>query len=189
MQTLGRYKTKVGEEEKDFACTDATKANLAVDEDSKKATEEAEERLAPVVAFLTDVLKAPKVVVSTRLTESPAAMVQGEYGMSPSMQRYMQAQAVAMGGEDDAEMAGMMGSMNQSVLEINPDHAIVEALARMVASDDTAGATTYGKLLMDLASITSGYSIEDPKGFSDRLVKIMGMVGQEGGGVQDATVV
>ena len=36
--------------------------------------------------------KVTKVEVSTRLTDSPAALVQGAYGMSPTMQRYMKAQ-------------------------------------------------------------------------------------------------
>lgn len=33
-----------------------------------------------------------KVEVSSRLTDSPAAITQGAYGMSPTMQRYMKAQ-------------------------------------------------------------------------------------------------
>ena len=36
--------------------------------------------------------KVTKVEISTRLTDSPSALVQGAYGMSPTMQRYMKAQ-------------------------------------------------------------------------------------------------
>lgn len=50
-----------------------------------------------------------KVEVSTRLTESPAALVQSAYGLSPQMQKYYKAQAVLQ--DDDASALG--GQFNQ----------------------------------------------------------------------------
>jgi heat shock protein beta len=88
-------------------------------------------------------------------------------------------------------MSGMLGNMNQAVLEINPDHAIVKKLDDMLKAKNEEGAKTFGSLLVELAGITSGYNIEDPKGFSDRLLELMEMVGGAGGAeaVQDADVV
>ena len=186
MQTLGKYK--------DFNLKDASKETFEDDESSKKKKEEAEEQLKEAIEFLTETLKGKveKVEVSTRLTDSPAAMVQGAYGMSPSMQRYMQAQAVAM-GEDDSAVQGMMGNMNQVSLEINPSHPIIKTFARMVSAKKEEEAKDYGAMICDLAGITSGYNVEDPKGFSQRIMALMKMVdgeaGEDEGGVQDATVV
>lgn len=46
-----------------------------------------------------------KVEVSKRLVGSAATLVQSSYGMSPTMARYMRAQAVAF-GEQDSTMTG-----------------------------------------------------------------------------------
>ena len=45
--------------------------------------------------------------VSTSLSDSPAVLAQAEYGMSPQMQKYMKARAVAMG--DEADFGGAVG--------------------------------------------------------------------------------
>ncbi len=46
-----------------------------------------------------------KCEVSSRLTTSPSALVQPQWGVSPQMQRFMRAQAAAAGQDD-----GMMGA-------------------------------------------------------------------------------
>jgi heat shock protein beta len=193
MQTLGKFKYNRGkDDEKEYALEDAARTRFGEDEDSSREKVKAEERLKDVIKFLNDMMAGKKtdVQISTRLTTSPAAIVQGEYGISPSMQRYMQAQAVSM-GEEGGAVAGMLGNMNQRILEINPNHDVVNTLDYMIKSKDEEGAKNYGNLLVDLAGITSGYNIEDPKSFADRLVKLMGMVGSTKGAtatVEDAVV-
>lgn len=49
--------------------------------------------------------RVQKVEVSNRLVGSAATLVQSSYGMSPTMARYMKAQAVAF-GEQDSTMTG-----------------------------------------------------------------------------------
>lgn len=49
--------------------------------------------------------RVQKVEVSKRLVGSAATLVQSSYGMSPTMARYMRAQAVAF-GEQDTTMTG-----------------------------------------------------------------------------------
>merc|ERR1712176_1367762 len=120
-----------------------------------------------VINYLETILvgEVEKVTVSDLLTDSPAALVQGAYGMSPSMQRYMKAQTVASGQE-----LGGLDSMNKVCMEINANHPIVKDFAR---------------LLFDVAGMTSGYDIEDMAGFAKR---VMGLMSPEAGGTTEAVV-
>ena len=68
-----------------------------------------------VCDWLKDSLKAKgvsAVEVSTRLTDSAATLVQGAYGMSPTMQRYMKAQASAIRLMNDSNKSRLFESRN-----------------------------------------------------------------------------
>merc|ERR1712194_698484 len=138
------------------------------DEDATKKREELNRENDDVINYLETILKGKveKVTVSDLLTDSPAALVQGAYGMSPSMQRYMKAQTVASG----QELSGM-DSMNKVCMEINPNHPIVKDLAKRV-KENKAGqeAEDFARLLFDVAGMTSGYDIEDMAGFAKRVM-------------------
>jgi HSP90 family molecular chaperone len=157
---------------KDFNVVDATKEGLDLEEDeeSKKEAEKLNEKYAQVIEYLEVELegKVQKVKVSKLLTNSPAALVQGAYGVSPTMQRYMKAQSVASGG------TGNLGSMNQAVLEINPNHPIVIDLERMIQKDkDSPETKTFAMLMYDIASLTGGYEISDTGDFAKRVMAMM----------------
>mmetsp|Transcript_23613 Transcript_23613/g.51132 ORF Transcript_23613/g.51132 Transcript_23613/m.51132 type:complete len:773 (+) Transcript_23613:54-2372(+) len=162
---------------KDFKLVDVSKEGLKFDdddqEDRKKKEEELEAEHKSVKDYLETALagKVQKVKMTDELSESPAALVQSAYGMSPTMQKYMKAQNVASGGSD----AGMMGSFNQAVLEVNPKHPIVQDLARMVGSqgDESEEARNFAVLLYDVAALTSGYDIEDSGDFAGRILSMM----------------
>ena len=156
---------------------DAAKENLQLPEDDeeKKKKEELQAEYNQVIEYLQTLLtdKIQRVKVSTELTDSPAALVQGAYGMSPTMQRYMRAQAVAGGGD-----ANMLNGMNKAVLEINPNHAIVKDLDRMVKardsnSKDDADLEEFAMLLYDVASMTSGYEVSNMRSFAQRVLSLM----------------
>mmetsp|Transcript_988 Transcript_988/g.3242 ORF Transcript_988/g.3242 Transcript_988/m.3242 type:complete len:246 (+) Transcript_988:1567-2304(+) len=156
----------------------AAKGDLNIPEESepemKTKKEEASKNLAELCEWLEKELKSrdvQKVEVSMRLTDSPAALVQGAYGMSPTMQRYMKAQAVAAG---EMEGLGGFGNLNQATLEINPDHPIVSKLKTMVDIAPESGSTkSYATLMYDVAALASGYSIEDPSDFATRITELM----------------
>jgi len=167
MESLRSYK------EKDIV--DAAKENLQLeddgDEESKMQKEALQEEYKEVATYLETLLKdkISKVKVSTLLKESPAALVQSAYGMSPTMQRYMRAQSVAAGGD------GSIPGMNQAVLEVNPNHPIVKDLARRVALDKESKELADSALLMyDVAAMTSGYDVDDMKSFAKRVMGLMG---------------
>ena len=176
---------------KDFDVIDAAKESLRIDEDedSKKKKEAATEELKETIDYLESILagKVQKVSVSPLLVDSPAALVQGAYGVSPTMQRYMKAQAVAAGAEDSSNF---MSGLNQAVLEINPNHPIVKDLNAMIKSTggkDSKKTEDFALLMYDVASMTSGYDVADVRGFAKR---VMGVMTNDGGssGVQDAVL-
>jgi len=167
---------------------DAAKDTLKLDDDdenSKKKMEDLNREYVDVINYLETVLsgKVQKVTVSDLLTESPAALVQGAYGMSPSMQRYMKAQAVAAGSE-----VGDVDSMNKVCMEINPSHPIVKDLNRMVkAEKENKETEDFALLLFDVAGMTSGYDVQDMSNFAKR---VMGLMASEAGSqVPEAEVV
>lgn len=73
--------------------------------------------------------KVHNVHVTDRLFTSPAVLVQGDFGLSPTMQRYMKQQAAAQ-GVSEQELYG--ASLNQPILELNPYHPIIQRLDNMV---------------------------------------------------------
>jgi molecular chaperone HtpG len=165
MENLRSYK------EKDIV--DAAKENLKLDdnedEETKKKKQNLQGEYKQVATYLETLLsgKVQKVVVSDLLTDSPAALVQGAYGMSPTMQKYMRAQSVASGGGD-------MSGMNKAVLEVNPNHPIVKDLDRMVKADRESKVLEERALLMyDVAAMTSGYEVTDMKDFAKRVMSLM----------------
>jgi len=170
----------------DYDIKDAGKDTLKLDDDDEDAAKKKEElnrENVDVVNYLETILsgEVEKVTVSDLLTDSPAALVQGAYGMSPSMQRYMKAQTVASGQELNG-----MDSMNKVCMEINPNHPIVKDLAKRV-KENKAGqeAEDFARLLFDVAGMTSGYDIEDMAGFAKR---VMLMMTPQSGGTADAVI-
>eukprot|EP00455_Lapot_gusevi_P052531 TRINITY_DN79_c0_g1_i2.p1 TRINITY_DN79_c0_g1~~TRINITY_DN79_c0_g1_i2.p1 ORF type:complete len:863 (-),score=435.32 TRINITY_DN79_c0_g1_i2:168-2489(-) len=111
--------------------------------------------------------KVEKVVVSNRVASAPAVLVTGQYGWSANMERIMRAQALG-----DLERAAFMFA--KRTLEINPKHPIVQELkARVAGSTDDARLKDLALVLYDAAALNSGFQMDQPKEFGERLYRLM----------------
>jgi len=177
IENLSQFKCKrkeTDETETTFKLTNVSKENFKLDEEDGEAQKEKlkqwQEELTPVTEFMKSYLNklVGKVEVTDRLTESPAAVVQSQFGMSPSMERFMRANSQASGMDEDLLMGGT------KVLEINPNHPIIKDLADRVKADkDSEANKEMATVIYELALLSSGYALEDTGSFAKRVAKLI----------------
>jgi heat shock protein beta len=158
-----------------YSLVDVAKADLDLDSDKDETKDESGEKpalseteLEPLCKWIGELFKesVENVKVSKRLTDSPMAISQGTYGMSPTLERFMRTQA-AMLKEDIPP-----GFQQKKIIEVNPSHPIIHQLAtqlRDTGNADTEAAT----LLYETALLQSGYGISDFGGFAQRVNKYL----------------
>src|SRR6185369_17014289 len=125
-------------------------------ESASTATDERDEaEYKDLVTRVQEVLKgrASHVRLTHRLTDSPACLVGDEHGMSRHLERILRE-------------AGQSVPASQPILEINPDHPVVQRVKR--ESDPTLFAN-WSHILFDQALLAEGGELEDPATFVKRL--------------------
>ncbi len=129
--------------------------DLGDDEESEKELEEkargAEKLLKRMKEALED--RVEDVRVTNRLTDSPACIVLNEHDMAMHMQRIL-------------KEAGHELPSTKPILEINPDHPIVEKLGKEKSKKKFAD---WSNILFDQAMLAEGGQLEDPAGFVAKL--------------------
>ena len=111
-----------------------------------------------------------RVEVSTRLVDSPATIVQSEYGVSPNMQKYLRAQAVV---EEDSK-GEFTNIFNQAVLEINPEHPIIQNLMGLKDEESAADeAKEVVELVFNTAALAAGYMLDNAADYSRIVTNMM----------------
>jgi molecular chaperone HtpG len=134
------------------------------DEAEKKEHEETETSYKELVAKMKEVLadKAKDVRVTFRLTDSPACLVADEHEMSGNLMRMLKA-------------AGQSAPESKPILEINPNHPLVQRLKY----ENTESGSAFGDwshILFDQAMLAEGGSLTNPAAFVKRLNDmLMGM--------------
>ena len=142
---------------------------LPKSEEEQKKWEEVKKQNEELTKVIKDILgdKVEKVVCTDRLVKSPCCLVTGEFGWSANMERIMKAQALR-----DNSMSTFM--VSKKTLEINPEHPIIAEL-RKKADQDKNDKTLKDLvcLLFDTALLSSGFSLDDPSSFSQRIHRMV----------------
>jgi molecular chaperone HtpG len=139
------------------------KGGLDLSKLSGEAEQQAQEKNAGehkgLVERIQNVLKdrASTVRVTSRLTDSPSCLVSDEHGMSTHLERMLKA-------------AGQNVPGAKPILEINPQHPIVERLSR---ESDEQRFSDWSHILFDQALLAEGGQLDDPASFVKRLNEVM----------------
>jgi molecular chaperone HtpG len=122
-------------------------------EAEKKQHEETQNEYKDLVGKMQTALadKAKEVRVSSRLTDSPACLVADDNELSGNLVRMLKA-----AGQDAPE--------SKPILEINPDHPLVQRLKYEEARFDD-----WSHLLFDQALLAEGGALTDPATFVKRM--------------------
>jgi molecular chaperone HtpG len=128
------------------------------EEAAKVADTVKEEDYQGLLTRLREALKerASAVRLTHRLTDSPVCLVSEEHAMSRHLERILRESGQAI-------------PKSLPILEINPDHPIVQRLKR---EEDQALFEDWSQVLFDQAVLAEGTELDDPAGFVKRLNKL-----------------
>jgi len=136
-------------------------ALIPVLDDKSKPAPEASEAVNGLIAFIKDALgeAVADVRPSERLTDSAVCLVASEFGPDRQLEKLLAS-------------AGRLKTAAKPILEINPRHDMIVALASL-SDDDRAFKQDAAHLLFDEARLLDGERPPDPKLFSDRLARVL----------------
>jgi len=121
--------------------------------ETEKAADEYKELIEKVKASLGERVK--EVRVTHRLTDSPSCLVADEHDVSGNLARILKA-------------AGQKAPASQPILEINPNHVVVQRLKYEETRFDD-----WAALLFEQAMLAEGGHLDDPAGFVRRTNELM----------------
>ncbi len=128
--------------------------------DETESRKQKEKDIKPVLKKIKDVLgdRVKDVVLSIRLSDSPACIVFDDNDPSMKLQQMMR----AMGQTDIPEAS--------PILEVNPDHPIV---ARLKDTDDDETVSDISWILLEQSLLVEGAQIKEPAEFVKRVNRMV----------------
>lgn len=129
------------------------------DEETKKAQEEANEALAPLLERVKAALDADvkEVRLTHRLTNTPSCVVADEHDMSTQMIKLMRS-------------AGQPVPEQKYILELNPEHTLVKKLDTIAEGEQF---TEWCQLLLEQAQLAEQGGLKDPAAFVARVNRLL----------------
>jgi len=129
------------------------------DEEEKKEQQEINKDFQGIVAHMKDTLgeQVKDVRLTHRLTNSPACLVKDTHDMSANLERIL-------------KQAGQDIPASKPILELNPQHPLVEKLKNEKDSDRFKDMTF---ILFDQALLAEGGQLDDPATFVSRLNELL----------------
>lgn len=101
------------------------------------------------------------VRLSRRLDESPACLVTPDGGLPPHMEAMFRAQNLSI-------------PLTKRILEINPEHPVIENLRRLLlVKSDAPKVSEWMELIYDQALIAEGSQVSDPALLAKRLTELL----------------
>lgn len=131
-------------------------------DEAKAAREKKQEELGGLLGAMQEALDEDikEVRFSARLKDSPAVLVGDAQGLSPQLEGLLR-------------RSGQEIPKQKRVLELNPEHALVDGLRRLYEVDEKSPRVRdYAALLHGQALIAEGVALEDPAAFT-RLVTVL----------------
>ncbi|SCX77354.1 molecular chaperone HtpG [Thiohalorhabdus denitrificans] len=132
-------------------------------EEEKQVEEATEADYGSLVGTLKDRLgeAVSDVRLSHRLTDSPSCIVAGENALGEHMERLLKA-------------ANQPVPESQPILEVNPDHPLVQTMKEIHGTDPADKRLgEWGWLLLDQARLAQGAPLPDPAATARRLSEVM----------------
>ena len=155
----GKSLQSVAKGKLDLSQVNPKDAEQATPEEPEAHPEELAAFLERLQSALSEQIKATRV--STRLTTSPACLVNDEQDLDPSLRRLLEA-------------TGQTVPKSKLVLEVNPHHAIIE---RMRAEENAQRFADWAFVLFDQSLLSRGDQLENPVGFVNRLNGLLAQLG------------
>lgn len=151
------------------------KEGLALDKTTKTESykKALEKKYAKLISWLKETGlkdKVHNVVLSERLSESPAALVATAFGWTGNMERL--AKSNAHSKTKDATRDYYL--QQKKILELNPHHPVIKELLKRVEDDENDDKVKQtANLLFATATVRSGYMLQDTEDFGKRIEKLI----------------
>ena len=165
---LDEYITQQVKDYKDKKLVCITKENMDMGNDDKEEFERSTVEYKNVCDYMKSTLsdQVEKVVISNKLLDSPGVLSTSEFGWTANMQRILKAQTF-----NKPEMNFMMG---RKVLEINPNNRIIQKIKYRLDNDQMdSELSNLVTLLYDITLQASGFTLEDPSKFTNRVLTLI----------------